>query len=59
MLAYSPGERGWMIAGEDVPGELVSFVPAEDAVHVRGVKVGPVFRFGRRGPSMCHVTPPR
>ncbi len=41
MLAYSPGEAGWVIAGEDVPGELVSFVAADDAAHFRGVRAIP------------------
>lgn len=41
MIAYSPGERGWLIAGDDLPGELVSFVEAEDAQHFKGVKAIP------------------
>lgn len=41
MFAYNPGERGWMIAGDDVPGELLSFVAAEDAAHFKGVRAIP------------------
>lgn len=41
MIAYSPGERGWFIAGDDMPGELVSFVEAEDLEHFKGVKAIP------------------
>lgn len=39
MVAFSPGERGWVIEGDELPGELLSFVEAEDAEHFRGVKV--------------------
>lgn len=41
MIAYSPGERGWLIAGDSVPGELMSFVEADDAEHFKGVKAIP------------------
>uniref|UniRef100_A0A7S0WRI6 DUF3700 domain-containing protein n=1 Tax=Chlamydomonas leiostraca TaxID=1034604 RepID=A0A7S0WRI6_9CHLO len=41
LAAYNPGERGWVIAGDEVPGDLLSFVAAEDAAHFRGVKAIP------------------
>lgn len=41
MIAYSPGERGWQIPGDDVPGELLSFVAGADDSHFKGVRAIP------------------
>mmetsp|Transcript_2043 Transcript_2043/g.3203 ORF Transcript_2043/g.3203 Transcript_2043/m.3203 type:complete len:297 (+) Transcript_2043:54-944(+) len=40
-LLTCPGEFGWTINRVDLPGELLSFVPAKDAAHFRGVKAIP------------------
>lgn len=41
MMAYSPGDKGWVIEGtEDYPGQLLSFLKA-DAEHWRTVKAIP------------------
>ncbi|KAJ9525605.1 hypothetical protein QJQ45_003374 [Haematococcus lacustris] len=41
LVAVCPGERGWVIEGDDLPGDVLSFVAAEDAAHFRGVKAIP------------------
>lgn len=39
-IAYNPGPEGWVIAGEDYPGELLSFIKADEA-HWKSVKAIP------------------
>lgn len=39
-VAYSPGKLGWVIADNDWPGELLSFIRADEQ-HWRGVKIIP------------------
>lgn len=39
-LAYSPGEMGWVIADDDWPGQLMSFIKADED-HWRAVKAIP------------------
>lgn len=39
-LAYNPGPEGWVIAGEEYPGELISFMKADEG-HWKSVKAIP------------------
>lgn len=41
MVAYSPGEYGWVIVDDDYPGQLLSFIRGEKAHTWRGVKAIP------------------
>ncbi|KAF8072401.1 histone H3 [Scenedesmus sp. PABB004] len=40
-VAYSPGNRGWVISEGDWPGQLLSFLVDSDGTHWRGVKAIP------------------
>jgi hypothetical protein len=39
-IAYSPGNKGWVINEGDWPGQLLSFLVDSDGQHWRGIKVG-------------------
>lgn len=39
-VAFSPGNKGWVINEGDWPGQLLSFVLDSDGAHWRGIKVG-------------------
>lgn len=39
-VAFSPGNKGWVINEGDWPGQLLSFVLDSDGEHWRGIKVG-------------------
>lgn len=40
-VAFSPGDRGWVISDGDWPGQLFSFMREPDGEHWRGVKAIP------------------
>lgn len=44
MIAWQPGECGWIIADDELPGEVLSFVKA-DKDHYKGVKVRAVAKW--------------
>lgn len=46
-VAYSPGDRGWVISDDQWPGQLLSFLLDTDGQHWRGVKAIP--RINSRG----------
>ncbi len=49
-LAFSPGERGWVIPSEeDWPGQLFSFIRDGDAWRDVRVRFGEVARVGNKG----------
>lgn len=50
LAAFNPGDRGWVIASDNLPGEVLSFVAAADAAHFKGVKVG------GWGDAWCHCS---
>ena len=63
--AFNPGPEGWVIEGDNVPGELVSFVLSADKEHWKSVKAipritskgcvtGAVYRVDSK-PDMAHV----
>jgi hypothetical protein len=38
-IAYSPGNKGWVINEGDWPGQLLSFLVDSDGQHWRGIRV--------------------